>query len=133
MSIYQDHRYKHAVGWNTWHFQSCIKYRYRFFADTKLQKLCGIFLHEIAKRHNFKIENLEIDADHVRLKSFYWRGTGKRSLWGDGKFISSIGHITLEKAKDYVENHRTYDAKDFTSLTGNPRPLGLGRMLSPHF
>ena len=161
MSIYQDHRYKHGVGWSTWHFQWCTKYRYRVFADSKLQKLCGIFLHEIAKRHNFEIEELEVDVDHVhviaklrpsmspakavqlmkgytgrmlflaeeqRLKSFYWRKSGKRSLWGNGKFISSVGHITLEKAKDYVKNHEAYDAKHF--FAGNPHHLWLGRMSS---
>jgi len=159
MSIYQDHSYKHGVGWSTWHFQWCTKYRYRVFADSKLQKLCGIFLHEIAKKHNFAIEEFEVDVDHVhviaslrtsmspakavqlmkgytarmlflaeeqRLKSFYWRASGKRSLWSSGKFIASVGHITLEKAKDYVKNHVAYDAKDI--LDWNPRPLGLGRM-----
>ena len=144
MSIYQDHSYKHGIGWSTWHFQWCTKYRYKVFADPKLQKLCGIFLLEIGKRHRFEIENFEVDIDHVhviaklrpsmspatavqlmkgytgrmlflseekRLKSFYWKEKSKRSLWGSGKFISSIGHITLEKAREYLENHGAYDAK----------------------
>ncbi|MBU0457653.1 MAG: hypothetical protein KKD75_05905, partial [Nanoarchaeota archaeon] len=46
-------------------------------------------------------------------------------LWSPGKFAASIGHITLEKAKAYLEAHH---AKDFAFLTGNPRPLGRGRM-----
>ena len=161
MSIYQDHAYKHGIGWSTWHFQWVTKYRYRVFADSKLQKLCEIFLQEVAKRHNFQIEELEVAPDHVhviatlclsmgparaiglmkgytsrmlfkteekRLKSFYWRKSGKRQLWGDGKFIASVGHITLEKAKEYVVNHETHHAKVFTSLVGNPRHLWLGRM-----
>ena len=144
MSIYQAHAYSHGIGWSTWHFQWVTKYRYRVFSDETLQKLCGVFLHEIAKRHRFVIDELEIAPDHVhviaalrpsmspakavqlmkgctarmlfmteeqRLKAFYWRSSGKRQLWGDGKFIASVGHITLEKAKDYVKNHENHDAK----------------------
>ena len=159
MSIYQDHAYKHGVGWSTWHFQWVTKYRYRVFSDATLQKLCGIFLQEVAKRHKFEIQELEIAPDHVhviaslrpsmspakavqlmkgysarmlfmveeeRLKTFYWRKNEKRSLWGDGKFIASVGHITLEKAKEYVRNHDADDAKSL--LTRNPHHLWLGRM-----
>ena len=63
-------------------------------------------------------------AEETRLKAFYWRDVGERSLWSDGKFIASVGHITLEKAKEYVQHHETHGAK---VLLGNPRPLGLGR------
>jgi len=161
MNIYQDHTYKHGIGWSTWHFQWVTKYRYRVFSDAKLQKLCEIFLHEIAKRHKFEIDELEVAPDHVhviaklrpsmspayavqlmkgytarmlfrteeqRLKSFYWRKKGKRSLWGSGKFIGSVGHITLDKAKKYVRKHETYDAKYIISLPRNPHHLWLGRM-----
>ena len=156
MTIYQDHAYKHGVGWSTWHFQWVTKYRYKVFIEVKLQKLCEIFIYEAAKRHNFKIVDLEIDVDHVHvlveirpsvaparvvnilkgysarmlfmaaekdLKKFYWRSKRVRSLWGKGKFIGSIGHITLEKAKIYLEAHH---AKAF--FTRNPHHLWLGRM-----
>ncbi|TAL58391.1 MAG: response regulator transcription factor, partial [Nanoarchaeota archaeon] len=36
--------------------------------------------------------------------------------WSPGKFVASIGHITLEKAKQYLEAHH---AK-------NPMPSGIG-------
>ena len=157
MSIYQDHAYKHGVGWSTWHFEWITKYRYKLFSDTKLQKLCEIFLCEAAKRHRFEIEELEVAPDHVHviaklrpnlspakavqimkgysarmlfmveekhLKAFYWRGIEKRSLWGDGKFIASVGHITLDKAKDYVKNHRVHDAK--FNASGIPTIYGWG-------
>ena len=157
MSIYQDHAYKHGIGWSTWHFQWVTKYRYQVFSNTKLQKLCEIFLHEAATRYRFEIEEMEVASNHVhviaklrssmsparavqlmkgytarmlfkaeetRLKAFYWRDVGERSLWSDGKFIASVGHITLEKAKEYVQHHETHGAK---VLLGNPRPLGLGR------
>jgi len=157
MSIYQDHTYKHGVGWSTWHFQWVTKYRYTVFNDKQLQKLCEIFLHEAAKRYRFQIEELEVASNHVhvitklrtsmspakaiqlmkgfssrmlfmaeeqRLKSFYWRDVGKRSLWGDGKFIGSVGHITLEKAKEYVRNHEAHDAKSLLIKESPPFRVG---------
>lgn len=155
MSIYQDHAYKHGIGWSTWHFQWVTKYRYWVFSNVRLQKLCEIFLQESARRYKFEIEELEVAADHVHviaklcprmspaqavqlmkgysarmlfkteeplLKNFYWRNSKKRSLWGDGKFMASVGHITLEMAKEYVQNHETHDAQH-----RNPHHLWLGR------
>ena len=29
----------------------------------------------------------------------------KKHLWSPGKFMGSVGHITLEKAKQYLEAH----------------------------
>src|SRR3989344_2330645 len=46
-----------------------------------------------------------------KLRKWYWLPKGKRSLWGDGKFFASVGHITLEKAKEYVENQKAHHAK----------------------
>ena len=159
MSIYHDHAYKHGIGWSTWHFEWVTKYRYKVFRVEQLQKLCVIFLHEAARRHKFKLDELEVAEDHVHviaslrpsmsparavqllkgytshmlfqteersLKNFYWRDAKKRSLWGDGKFMASVGHITLETAKDYVKNHKAHDTKLFISW--NPHHLWLGRM-----
>ena len=46
-----------------------------------------------------------------KLRRWYWLPKGKRSLWSDGKFIASVGHITLEKAKEYVEKQKAHHAK----------------------
>ena len=157
MSIYQDHAYKHGVGWSTWHFEWVTKYRYKVFSNAKLQKLCEIFLQEAARRYRFEIEEMEVATDHVhviaklrpsmspakavqlmkgyssrmlfmaeeeRLNSFYWRSAKKRSLWGDGKFMGSVGHITLEKAKEYVKNHETHDAKSLLIKESPPFMVG---------
>ncbi len=67
MTVYQTHAYKHGVGWSNWHFQWVTKYRRRVFEDVALQKLCEIFLHEVAKRHSFAIEELEVALDHVHV------------------------------------------------------------------
>jgi putative transposase len=47
------------------------------------------------------------------LKKYYWQKKGLRSLWSSGKFVASVGHITIEKAKRYLEAHH---AKFFASL-----------------
>ena len=42
----------------------------------------------------------------------WYKSTGKeRSLWGDGKFYGSVGHITLEKAKEYMKKQESHHAK----------------------
>lgn len=61
-------------------------------------------------------------AEPEKLKKFYWEKPGKRSLWGDGKFVGSVGHITLDIAKDYVKNHEARHAKK-SSYQKNPHPL----------
>jgi putative transposase len=58
-----------------------------------------------------------------KLRHFYWSQATKRSLWGDGKFAASVGHITLEKAKAYIEAQKAHHAKN---IPLNPHPLGLG-------
>ena len=64
-------------------------------------------------------------VEEQRLKSFYWQKAKKRSLWSDGKFMASVGHITLEKAKEYVKNHKAHDANLF--FIRNPHHSWLGR------
>ena len=45
------------------------------------------------------------------LSKKYFPTMRKRSLWGDGKFMGSVGHITLEKAKEYLEKQEAHHAK----------------------
>ena len=156
MTLYKDNAYKHGVGWSIWHFEWVTKYRRQVFKDEELQKLCGIAFEEAAKRGNFRLENYEIQPEHVhllvhlrpsmspsravqmlkgyssrllfllaeqKLRRFYWNSATKRSLWGDGKFLASVGHITLEKAKAYIEAQRAHHAKNIPT---KPHPLGLG-------
>ncbi len=157
MSVYQDNAYKHGVGWSIWHLEWVTKYRRNVFDDEELQKLCGMAFEEAAKRYNLRIEDYEVQPDHVhllvnlrpsmsvskavqlikgfssrllfltaekKLQKHYWKPSKRRSLWGDGKFVASVGHITLEKAKEYVEKQKTHHAK--YPLHANPHPLGLG-------
>ena len=131
--MYRQHAYKRSIGWSTWHLEWCTKYRYKIFSSEKRRNLCKIFLHESAKRYNFTILDCEVDIDHVHvlaslpltmtpidalhrmkgytarclfielpiLRKLYKRG----HLWSPGKFVGSVGHITLDKAKNYLEVH----------------------------
>lgn len=48
--------------------------------------------------------------EHEKLSKWYYQ-KGERSLWGEGKFMGSVGHITLDKAKEYMNNQETHHAK----------------------
>ena len=133
MNIYQQNTHAHSVAWSTWHFEWCTKYRYKVFKHDYIKNLCLIALEEATKRHNIKILDLEVDGDHVHMivslpltlapsralnliKGFsahllfklvpnlrlrYRKG----HLWSKGKFMASVGYITLENAKKYLEEH----------------------------
>lgn len=138
MNFYQQHRHAHSVGWNTWHFEWCTKYRYKMFKNLYLNNLCVILLREAAKRYKIELIDLEVAFDHVHivasipmtmspakalqlLKGYsakllfvlqpnFRKRYPKGRLWGRGKFAASVGYITLEKAKQYLEAHhaKTY-------------------------
>jgi len=133
VNIYKKHTNNRSVGWSSWHFEWCTKYRYKIFTLQEDKNLCAIFIKEGAKRYGFEVIDLEVDNNHIhilaslpltmspieaigklkgytskllfyslpRLRKVYIRG----SLWSPGKFVGSIGHITLEKAKSYIEEH----------------------------
>ena len=163
MNIYQQNTHAHSVGWNTWHLEWCTKYRYKMFRQEYIKNFGLICISEAAKRHGIEIIEIEVDADHVHvianlpmtmpptralnlikglsahllfklipnLKRRYPKG----SLWSPGKFAASIGHITLDKAKKYLEDHHAKSILRESPLRsisegGSPKrePLGRGRM-----
>ena len=60
-----------------------------------------------------------------KLRRYYWKSEKRRSLWGSGKFMASVGHITPEKAKEYVENQKAHHAKSISNA-GIPTIYGWG-------
>ncbi|MFH1065478.1 MAG: IS200/IS605 family transposase [Nanoarchaeota archaeon] len=159
MDVYQSNTHAHSIGWNTWHFEWCTKYRYKMFKSDYIKNICIIAVQEAAKRHRIGIVDAEVDVDHIHIivslpmtmaptkalhlvKGFsarlifqlvpnFRKRYPKWRLWSLGKFAASVGHITLESAKKYLEAHH---AKALTP-GGNPRlrasrpkgdPLGRG-------
>lgn len=136
MTIYQNHSSGRSIGWSQWHLQWCTKYRYRIFTLVKYKNLCKILIQECCKRHNLTYIDSEVDVDHVHilvaipltqdpigvihlLKGYTSRCLfilmpqlvktyrGKNNLWSSGKFIGSVGHISLDFAKLYVQSHKS--------------------------
>ena len=148
---YSKHfRHQHANGLSTWHFEWCTKYRYKVFSSENNKNFCTIALNEAAKKTQVQLLELEVQPEHVHmiaelpltktpidavrdLKSLSarilfalipklkWRYP-QRKLWSRGKFVMSVGNITLEKAKEYVQNQGTHHAKVLVLICWNPRP-----------
>lgn len=133
MNIYQQSTHAHSVAWNTWHFEWCTKYRYKIFKQDYIKNLCLIAVTEAAKKNKVEVLEIEVSVNHIHviasipmtmspskalnlIKGFsayllfrlvpnlrlrYPKG----HLWSKGKFMASVGHITLENAKKYLEDH----------------------------
>lgn len=144
MNIYQQNTHAHSIGWNTYHFEWCTKYRYKTFRKEYIKNLCLVALSESAKRYKIKVMDMEVDTDHIHMiaslpitmnpskalnlmKGFsafilfklvpnlrfrYPKG----HLWSKGKFIASVGHITLENAKKYLEDHHAKYLRGISTL-----------------
>src|SRR3989338_7451672 len=67
MTVYQENAYRHGVGWSIWHLEWVTKYRHKVFADAELQKLCEIAFEEAAKRFRFRLDEYEVQPEHVHL------------------------------------------------------------------
>lgn len=134
MRQYKKYSNGRSVGWNEHHMEWCTKYRYKIFTLDKYKNICKILLKEGCKRYGYKYIDSEVDFDHVHLlisiplKQDPIRALGllkgytskclfilipmlrkkypRGALWSLGKFSGSVGHITLEKAKDYVFRHK---------------------------
>lgn len=152
MNVYKQNRHAHSVGWSTWHFEWCTKYRYKIFTKEKLKNICVIAIQEAAKRGKIDIMEMEVDIDHVHVVAslpmtmspatalFLLKGFSSRlillqipklryrypkgHLWSPGKFAASVGHITLENAKRYLEEHHA--KASLTKLESSPRSEAKG-------
>jgi putative transposase len=146
MRYSENFAHQHANGKSCWHFEWCTKYRYRLFKSDYNKNLCRIALAEAAKLAKVAISEMEVQPEHVhmiaelpltkapvkavgQLKSVsakilfaelpkLRKRYPKNELWSRGKFMATVGNITLEKAKEYVKNQETHHAK----LNWNPRP-----------
>ena len=49
--------------------------------------------------------------EEEKLGKWFNGAEKERSLWGNGKFYGSVGHITLEKAKEYLKKQEAHHAK----------------------
>ena len=153
MDVYRSNTHAHSVGWNTWHFEWCTKYRYKVFKQEHLKNICLVAIHEAAKRSRIGIIDAEVDVDHIHVIAalpltmaptqavMLLKGLSakiifgavpnlrlryrKGHLWSPGKFAASVGYITVEKAKKYLEDHHAKSAV----IQRNPRSEPVGEEL----
>ena len=128
----KQYRYTdHLVYSCQYHIIFCPKYRRKILKngiDTRLKEI----FYEIANKHDFKIIEMEVMPDHVhllvdcnprfgviecvkRLKSVSANTLKKEfpkinrtmpCLWTRSAFISSVGAVSLETVRSYIENQK---------------------------
>ena len=125
------HTSAHLVFSCQYHVIFCPKYRRKILVNSIYDRLVEIFA-EVAAKHQFKIIEQEIMPDHVHLlidvnprfgimqaitklkavssrtlrKEFPSLKTRLPSLWTRSAFISSVGAVTLEVVKRYIEEQK---------------------------
>ena len=117
------------------HLIFVTKYRKKIFKFDKRADDVKQFLYDAAKKYGYEIIQMETDKDHVhilleyspkisvsdivrQLKQYstyqmwnyhkeylsnqYWKN---KILWSDGYFACSIGQVSQEIIKKYIQNH----------------------------
>lgn len=123
---------KHAKYNLGYHFVWCPKYRLDVLKDGVDVRLKELLL-EKAKEHNWIIEEMEVMPDHVHVfiktsptdspvrivsqlkgyssnilrKEFKQLRTRIPTLWTRSYFVESVGHISEETIKKYIEEQKT--------------------------
>ena len=126
---------RHSVGGSNYHLQFTPKYRKPVFRVRKIRKLTEALFRNKAMKLGVKIEAVEFGPDHVHIfvtncrkfsvsklvnhfkgySSWYIRRELPRevsvflwedSFWSDGYFYESVGRITSETIKFYIERQQ---------------------------
>ena len=117
-----------------YHIIFVCKYRRQVLKNVVLDESVKQVLFDIANESGFNIEVMETDKDHVHilvnsiprlsplqivrklkkestyriwklhsdiLRRIYWK---EYTLWTDGYFVSTIGNVSQETVKHYIEN-----------------------------
>lgn len=117
-----------------YHLIFVCKYRRRLLTSNNIIGDVKRLSSEIATKHNVEIKYMEVDKDHIHymiettpninlsdfvrvlkqytsyhmwqkyepyLSKCFWH---ERTFWSDGYFIASIGEVSSETLKHYIEN-----------------------------
>ena len=128
------------------------KYRYKIFYDKRVKKDCELILKNICMEQGYKIQAMELTEDHIHLflefhpstslsnviqflkggssyrlfklhpelKKRYWGG----NLWSSGKFFRSVGNVTADTIKHYINESQGKTKKAFQPF----RSRGSGQL-----
>ena len=131
---YKGNKYRRTnttVSLINYHFTYYLRYRRKLFLNKELNKRFKALVKAISKTNAFKITAIETDKDHCHLfintlptyspsdiMAKIKGGTSKilraafkelrfmPSLWTRSYFVSTVGNISIETIKNYVENQR---------------------------
>ena len=117
-----------------YHVIFVCKYRKKLFLSKEISNNIKELSYEICKKHNINIKYIETDKDHIHymieleptisiskvitliksyttyhiwekhnkyLKKYYFR---EKTFWTDGYFVSTIGNVSENMLKEYIEN-----------------------------
>ena len=127
----QYHTTEHLVFCCRYHVIFCPKYRRRVLTDGRDSRLKEI-LQETASRHQFTLLEMEVMPDHVHLlvdcnprygimqcvkdlkrvsaslmrREFPELKSRLPNLWTRSTFIASVGAVSLEVVKKYIEEQK---------------------------
>ena len=140
-------KYKHCVVGSSYHLQFTPKYRRDVFESAVVLDSCKRVFYDIANRLGVDLEAVEFGPEHVHLfvtgckkysveklahrfkgaSSFFIRkncwNSIKAKLWGqsfwsDGYFAESVGRVTAESIKFYIERQQDkhWEHKDYEEV-----------------
>ena len=115
-----------------YHVIFCTKYRKSLLRDEQINKKCKELLNQVATEHQFFIIAMEVMEDHVhllvdinpklgitkvikllkgttsRILRDEFRSVRSRApcLWTGSYFVSTVGSVSLETVKKYIEDQR---------------------------
>lgn len=147
MNIMEELKHsRHCVGGSNYHLQLTPKYRRTIFENQEARNLIEALMRQKAYKLGVHIEAIEFGPDHIHMFLMgcrkydvptlvqYFKGFSSRyirskrpdlvrsylwgdSLWSDGYFYESIGRVTSETVKFYIERqqgkhwvHEDYDS-----------------------
>lgn len=134
-------RFSHSLGQNWYHVVLVVKKRGKAFAWDQPRQIAIEAFRWICKKHKIELFTLEVMADHVHLfvscppaysvrrmfkilkggSSYYIRKEYPSlkkfdHLWNRGTMYRSIGSVTSETVKHYIENSNNW-------MDGNQKKL----------
>jgi len=124
--------FSHSYGESYLHLQFTPKYRRKIFSDTCIRRVCKNIMKIVARELGIEIEAVEFGPDHVHIFIKNWKNYSisylaqrfkgrssfeirkrlslelKRfnlgdSLWSDGYFHETVGSVTADARKFYIQ------------------------------
>ena len=83
-----------------YHLILVCKYRRHLLSANNISSDLKTLTKTISNKHNVLIHYMEVDKDHLHMMI----ETTPNINWSDGYFISSIGEVSSDTLKHYIEN-----------------------------